>query len=39
MEHELQTWLRLAAVALAAVAMVTVAVWLSSPVNDMVALR
>jgi hypothetical protein len=39
MRYELASWLRLAALALGVVAAVTVAVGLSSPVVDLVALR
>lgn len=39
MRHEFASWLRLAALALGVVLMVTVAVGLSSPVVDLVALR
>jgi hypothetical protein len=39
MRYELQSWLHLAAFALGVLAVVTVALGLSSPVVDLVALR
>jgi len=39
MRYEYQSWLHLAAIALGVLAVITVAVGLSSPVIDLVALR